>query len=130
MRLKIRLDVRKPLKRKKKIYKKDGTECVVQCKYERLGDFCFICGMLTHTERFCGKKLDIQQQVDLKEWVRGCALCHVGRRDRRGADGSGMRGMKRGEVISEMITISRNLRRGRCQGMIMVIFNDMILGIL
>lgn len=36
MRLRIRLDVRKPLKRKKKIVKKDGTGFTVSCKYERL----------------------------------------------------------------------------------------------
>lgn len=54
MRLKIRIDVRKPLKRKKKVIKKDGQEFVVTCKYERLGDFCFSCGgVVSHTERFC-----------------------------------------------------------------------------
>lgn len=58
-RLRIKLDVRKPLERKKKKCRKDGTECVVQCKYERLGDFCFTCGMLTHTERFCRRKLEM-----------------------------------------------------------------------
>lgn len=36
MRLRIRVDVRKPLKRKKKIVKKDKTEIVVNCKYEKL----------------------------------------------------------------------------------------------
>lgn len=53
MRIRIRLDVRKPIKRKKKITKRDGSEFVVTCKYERLGEFCFICGMVTHTDRFC-----------------------------------------------------------------------------
>lgn len=38
---KIRLAVQKPLKRKKKIKKKNGTEFLVSCKYERLGDFFF-----------------------------------------------------------------------------------------
>lgn len=36
MRVKIRLDVRKPLKKRKKIIKKDGSEFTVTCKYERL----------------------------------------------------------------------------------------------
>lgn len=39
MRIKIRIDVRKPLKRKKKITRKNGTDFMVTCKYERLGDF-------------------------------------------------------------------------------------------
>lgn len=42
MRVKVRLDVRKPLKRKKKITRRNGEEAIVSCKYERLGDFCFM----------------------------------------------------------------------------------------
>lgn len=53
MRIKIKIDLRKPLKWKKKICRKNGAKCIVFCKYERLGDFCFTCGMVTHTERFC-----------------------------------------------------------------------------
>lgn len=68
MRLRIRVDVRKPLKRKKKICKKDKSEVIVQCKYERLGDFCFTCGLLSHTERFCKKKLDSGMSMVNKDW--------------------------------------------------------------
>lgn len=68
MRIKIRLDVRKPLKRKKKIVKKDGKEIIVNCKYERLGDFCFSCGMVTHTDRFCRKFLGKRETEIEKEW--------------------------------------------------------------
>ncbi|XP_074373983.1 uncharacterized protein LOC141714359 [Apium graveolens] len=39
MRLKIRLDIRLPLKRRKKICRRDRTEFIVTCKYEKLGDF-------------------------------------------------------------------------------------------
>lgn len=58
MRIKTKVDVRVPLTRKKKICRKDKTECIVNCKYEKLGDFYSICGMLTHTERFCRKRLE------------------------------------------------------------------------
>lgn len=58
MRVKIRLDVRKSLKRKKKIKRKNGSEFVVVCKYERLGDLCFACGLVTHTEQFCRRTID------------------------------------------------------------------------
>lgn len=68
MRLKIRLDVRKPLKRKKKIKRKNGTKFTVSCKYERLGEFCFICGLLSHTERFCRRNLDKRSEMGTKEW--------------------------------------------------------------
>lgn len=68
MRIKIRLDVRKPLKRKKKIRRKNGTEFVVTCKYEMLGDFCFACGLVTHTERFCRKSIDSRSEGGSQEW--------------------------------------------------------------
>lgn len=68
MRLKISLDVRKPLKRKKKITCRIGKEFVVQCKYERLGEFCFICGVLSHTDRFCQKFLINPGENVVKEW--------------------------------------------------------------
>lgn len=68
MRLRIRLDVRKPLKRKKKILKRDGKEFTMTCKYERLGEFCFLCGMVTHTERFCRRFIDKRGSEGEKEW--------------------------------------------------------------
>ena len=68
MRIRIKLDVRKPLKRKKKIMKKDGTEFTVTCKYERLGEFCFSCGMVTHTDRFCRNSTTNDVTGEMKEW--------------------------------------------------------------
>lgn len=68
MRLRVRLDVRKSLRRRKKICKKDKTEVMVSCKYEKLGDFCFVCGVLSHTERFCQKKLEVGREEVSKEW--------------------------------------------------------------
>lgn len=68
MRLQIRIDVRKPLKRKKRITRKNGQDFVVTCKYERLGDFCFSCGLVTHSERFCRRNLDSRDGGGSKEW--------------------------------------------------------------
>lgn len=68
MRLRIRVDIRKPLKRKKKICKKDKSEFVVHCKYERLGDFCFTCRLVSHTERFCRKKFESESQELANDW--------------------------------------------------------------
>lgn len=61
MRIRISLDVRCPLKRKKKISRKNKSEIMVTCKYEKLADFCFLCGLLTHTEQFCKKSLKMVQ---------------------------------------------------------------------
>lgn len=68
MRLKISLDVRKPLKRKKKITRRNGSDFMVTCNYERLGDFCFSCGLVTHTERFCRRSLDRRGEELSKKW--------------------------------------------------------------
>nr|XP_017250903.1 PREDICTED: uncharacterized protein LOC108221543 [Daucus carota subsp. sativus] len=68
MRIRIRLDVRKPIKRKKKIVKKDGQEFTVVCKYERLGEFCFVCGLVSHTDRFCRSPLNRGDEGVTKEW--------------------------------------------------------------
>lgn len=68
MRVRIQFDVRKPLKRKKKINKRDGSEFVVTCRYERLGEFCFVCGMVTHTDRFCRRNLGNKESTVVKEW--------------------------------------------------------------
>lgn len=53
MRLRVRLDVRIPLKKGKKIILPDGSSSKVNFKYERLFSFCFLCGLLGHIEKFC-----------------------------------------------------------------------------
>lgn len=68
MRIRIKLDVRFPLKRKKKISRRNKSEFIVNCKYEKLGDFCFVCGLLTHTERFCKKRLEGESSTLVREW--------------------------------------------------------------
>lgn len=68
MRIRVTIDVRLPLKRFKKIKKQGGDWAVVSFKYERLNHFCFICGLLGHTDRFC-EKLFITPEAEIKrEW--------------------------------------------------------------
>lgn len=40
----------------------------VFCKYERLGDFCFACGLVTHTERFCRRTIDSRGDGGDRDW--------------------------------------------------------------
>ncbi|XP_074361402.1 uncharacterized protein At4g02000-like [Apium graveolens] len=87
MRIKIKVDVRMPLKRRKKICSKYRKECIVSCKYENLADFCFLCGMLTHTERFCKKKFDGEIDGLVRGW--GNWLRAPSRRGRRKGGVSG-----------------------------------------
>ncbi|CAN1822556.1 hypothetical protein LINPERHAP1_LOCUS30010 [Linum perenne] len=53
MRLRVRLDVRQPLKREKKL--REAGDIVITCKfwYERLPNFCYICGKIGHIDRYC-----------------------------------------------------------------------------
>ena len=53
LRIRVRIDVKKPLKAKMKI-KLAGSEWGwIEFKYERLPLFCFVCGKIGHSERFC-----------------------------------------------------------------------------
>lgn len=55
MRIRVCLDVCMPLKRFK-VLKTSATEMKrVNFKYERLPPFCYICGLLGHTDHNCGK---------------------------------------------------------------------------
>ena len=68
MRIKVLLDVRQPLKRWKKIQKPQGEWPLVHFKYERLSTFCYLCGMLGHSEKFCNKLFLITDGDIKREW--------------------------------------------------------------
>lgn len=68
MRLRVAIDVQKPLKRLKKIRKPGGDWFLVHFKYERLGSFCFLCGCLGHTERFCDFVFTASEGEMKREW--------------------------------------------------------------
>lgn len=49
----MELDVRKPLKRRKKLIFASGKEAYVYFKYEKLTTFCFYVAKLGHGESYC-----------------------------------------------------------------------------
>lgn len=53
MKLKVKFDIKQPLKIGKKIKANEGEWCVVNFKYKKLGTFCFVCGVLGHSENKC-----------------------------------------------------------------------------
>lgn len=88
MRIRIKLDVRVPLRRKKKIMVNTNKHVYAQFQYEHLSLFCFLCGHLGHGEGFCpiraikGKqKLVAESGVFLlevsrrAEGAKSCWLC-------------------------------------------------------
>lgn len=53
MRIRVRIDVSKPLKRRMRMKKPGGDWVWVNFKYERLPTFCFYCGLIGHSDQFC-----------------------------------------------------------------------------
>lgn len=68
MRIRVRIDVTKPLRRGKKIKKPDGTSFTVAFRYERLHVFCFVCGRVGHSERFCEDLFSMESENIKREW--------------------------------------------------------------
>ncbi|XP_030483377.2 uncharacterized protein LOC115699973 [Cannabis sativa] len=52
-RVRVLINVEKPLKRRMRIYKNKVEWFWANFKYERVLTFCFICGIIGHSERFC-----------------------------------------------------------------------------
>ncbi|KAL0437463.1 UNVERIFIED_CONTAM: hypothetical protein Sradi_0454200 [Sesamum radiatum] len=53
LRIRVGLDVTTPLKRVLKIRTTSGGEHMICFSYERLPNFCYICGVLGHIAKFC-----------------------------------------------------------------------------
>ncbi|XP_030505209.1 uncharacterized protein LOC115720192 [Cannabis sativa] len=68
LRVRVKLNIDKPLKKKMKLEKKSGKSSSLIFKYEDLPTFCFICGVLGHSERFCEKLFDTPPELIVKEY--------------------------------------------------------------
>lgn len=73
-RLRLPINLSKPLQRVFRITTPDGTTHVGLLKYERLPNFCFSCGIIGHRFRDCPTTSDVSVQLsDLPfgAWIRG-----------------------------------------------------------
>uniref|UniRef100_A0A2N9J2I4 DUF4283 domain-containing protein n=1 Tax=Fagus sylvatica TaxID=28930 RepID=A0A2N9J2I4_FAGSY len=56
-RVRVRLDITKPLCRGRKVRLGKGKSGWLTFKYERLPNFCYVCGLLTHGDKDCGMRM-------------------------------------------------------------------------
>jgi hypothetical protein len=68
MRLRVAINTQEPLKIEWSFEREQGAEVKVIFKYEKLGNFCFVCGILGHTESGCSKKHEPGYAIAEKKW--------------------------------------------------------------
>lgn len=66
IRLRVSIEVDKPLRRGVRIKQPNGESLWLECKYERLPTFCFICGRLGHADKYCPHQLEIDEENFVK----------------------------------------------------------------
>jgi 14-3-3 protein epsilon len=68
MRLKVRINVTKPLQQSWKVRANEGNFVQIIFKYEKLGIFCYLCGLLGHTDKNCPKLFDMDHDDGSRGW--------------------------------------------------------------
>lgn len=66
-RVKVLLDITKPLRRNRRLKDKNGREFQVDFAYERLPFFCFACGVMVHAEKDCQNVVE-EQKLERLGW--------------------------------------------------------------
>lgn len=73
LRFKILMDLQKPLRRGMRIELRDGSTKWITFKYERLGFFCYRCGIIGHPEKACSTRTfatDSTNDLPYGSWIR------------------------------------------------------------
>jgi hypothetical protein len=70
MRLKVRVDVRQPLKKESRVKNQGGEWCTVKFRYEKLGVFCFVCGIVGHGENRCPIRFSMAADDGKRAWSK------------------------------------------------------------
>ena len=68
MKLKVRINVTQPLKQEWQVRASGGDWTQILFKYERLGNFCYACGILGHTDRACKMLYDQEHDDGTRGW--------------------------------------------------------------
>ncbi|KAL0336625.1 UNVERIFIED_CONTAM: hypothetical protein Sradi_4874400 [Sesamum radiatum] len=75
IRIRISIDVTKPLKRLLKLRTTLGDEQLLSFMYEKLLNFCYLCGCLGHLSKFCELRfsedfIDLRDATPFRPWLR------------------------------------------------------------
>ncbi|CAH9129274.1 unnamed protein product [Cuscuta epithymum] len=73
MRIRVCIDLGKPLKRKLVLQKEEGVTFRVRFCYEKLPSFCFLCGIIGHAESHCPHKqrgYEVTGERPFGPWLR------------------------------------------------------------
>jgi 14-3-3 protein epsilon len=70
MRIKVRVDIRQPLKKDSRVKNQGGAWCTVNFRYEKLGVFCFVCGILGHGENRCAVRFAMEEDDGSRGWSK------------------------------------------------------------
>ncbi|CAN1823845.1 hypothetical protein LINPERHAP1_LOCUS30538 [Linum perenne] len=68
MRLQVELDIRKPLRREKNIRAEGGEGVKCKFRYERLPNFCYICGRMGHIDRYYEVLFQVPEAEIVRLW--------------------------------------------------------------
>ena len=68
MRLRVAMNIMEPLRPSWEFEREDAEPVTVVFKYEKLGNFCYICGMLGHTDGYCSKRFEKEFMEGQKKW--------------------------------------------------------------
>lgn len=73
MRIRVQMDITKPIRRRMKIRKSGNEWSWITFKYENIPTFCFICGIIGHSDKFCSKLFDTPENAIIRPygaWMR------------------------------------------------------------
>lgn len=104
LRIKVALDIQRPLKAKMRIKKAGGDWLWLHFKYERLPSFCFFCGLIGHTEKFCEAMYDNPQGMEARKY--DSSLRAVMRNQGAGTGNQWLRGAD-GAIASPVTVVGR-----------------------
>jgi hypothetical protein len=69
LRIRVKLDVEKPLTRIVYVLLRGGKREAFRVKYEKLPRFCAVCGLLGHVESECGDGVHEKKEIQYGDWL-------------------------------------------------------------